>query len=100
MLNRKGEPMENKTEIKKIVLQLGIKEVELTVEECKKLKEVLSEMFGKDVVKKIHHHDYYKWYWQQPITYFTNKTAPNPNIVYCSNTASISMDGSTLKCSL
>ena len=100
MLNRKGETMENKTEIKKIVLQLGKKEVELTVEECKKLKEVLSEMFGKDVVKEIHHHDYYKWYWQHPVTYYTNQTSPLANQIYCSNTASISMDGSTLKCSM
>jgi hypothetical protein len=93
--------MENKTEIKKIVLQLGKKEVELTVEECKKLKEVLSEMFGKEVVKEIHHHDYYKWYWQNPITYYSAvKTTADPNIFYCSNTSQLSVNGSTLKCSL
>ena len=53
--------------IKKIVLDLGGKEVTLTPEQAKNLKTALDELFGKQVVKEIHHHDhyqpYYWWYW-------------------------------------
>ena len=52
--------------IKKIVLDLCKKQVELTPEQCKKLKDALDEMFGKKVVKEEHHHhhDYpYRLYW-------------------------------------
>ena len=51
--------------IKKIVLNLGKKQVELTPGQAKKLKEALDEMFGEKVVKEIHHHDYWRWrpYW-------------------------------------
>ena len=46
--------------IKKIILDLGGKEVELTTGQAKKLKEALDEMFGKEIV--VHHHDYWQWY--------------------------------------
>ena len=48
--------------IKKIILDLGGKEVELTTGQAKKLKEALDEMFGKEIVKEIHHYDYWQWY--------------------------------------
>ena len=52
------------TEIKKIVLQLGEKEVTLTVAQCKKLKELLGEMFGKEVIREVYHDN--NWYWNRP----------------------------------
>lgn len=65
--------------IKKIVLDLGRKQVELTPEQCKKLKAALDEMFGKEVVREVHHHDYwpYRWYWywdRSPICDFPGTT--------------------------
>jgi hypothetical protein len=81
--------MEQKAEIKRIVLDLGDKEVTLSVEQAKKLKNLLSEMFGKEVIEKHIHHDnwYWKpWYPQQPYYYgssWGNATLKD-NSVYCS----------------
>jgi hypothetical protein len=67
--------MEEKMEIKEIVLKLGKKEISLSVEEAKKLKELLGELFGKDVIKEVvkeehHYHDHYRPYWYyQPYYY-------------------------------
>lgn len=59
--------------IKKIVLDLGKNQVELTPEQCRKLKDALDEMFGKEIVKEIHHRDYPHlrfWpYWDTSLTY-------------------------------
>ena len=53
--------------IKKIVLDLGGKEVTLTPKQAKNLKTALDELFGVRVVKEIHHHDGWPyWYWNQP----------------------------------
>ena len=73
---------------KKIVLDLGGKEVTLTVEQAKKLKEILSDMFGREFVKEIiHHHDkYYDWTYNKPIiTYCDGSTSKyERNTVYWS----------------
>ena len=42
-----------KTEIKKIVLEVEGEEIVLTVEGAKKLKALLNEIFGKDIIKEI-----------------------------------------------
>lgn len=49
--------------IKKLVLQLGDKEVELTLDEAKKLHEALNEMFEQKVVTVERHHYGYPWRW-------------------------------------
>lgn len=49
--------------IKKIVLQIRDKEIILDVGEAKELKSLLSELFGRDVVKEIHH-TYDHWYYR------------------------------------
>ena len=48
--------------IKKIVLDLGKKQVELTPEQAKKLKAALDEMFGERVVREVYPNDYWRWY--------------------------------------
>lgn len=59
--------MEKEVEIKNINLQIGKKEISLTVEEAKKLKAVLSTLFEeKTVVKEAHHsnnYEYKKYFW-------------------------------------
>lgn len=57
--------------IKKIVLDLGDKEIVLSMEQAKKLKEVLAEIFGKDVIKEVHHHHDYWWEFKQYPVYYT-----------------------------
>jgi hypothetical protein len=54
--------------IKEIKLQLGKKEVSLTVEQAKKLKEALEEMFGEKIIREEHHHyeDWWRFYWPEP----------------------------------
>lgn len=89
---------EQSAEIKRIVLNLGGKEVSLTIEQAKKLKEILSEMFGKDVVKEIYHHDHYPhwyWHWSAPaFTYGSNSTAKGPEteILYKASNGSLSVN--------
>lgn len=40
--------MNKKIEVSKIVIKIGDKEAELTIEQAKELKDVLGELFGKD----------------------------------------------------
>ena len=52
-------------EVKKIVLKIDDKEISLSIEQAKKLKGLLSDMFGKEVVvKEEHHHHYDRWYFE------------------------------------
>lgn len=67
--------------IKKLVLDLGDKEITLTLEQAKKLHEALNELFSKKVVTEKHHHyepiPWYPWRWQTatPIWLSTNGTS-------------------------
>ena len=49
--------------INKIVLQIGSKEVSLSVEEAKRLKGLLDEMYGSVIVER---HDHWNWRPYQP----------------------------------
>lgn len=52
--------------ITNVVLQIGGKTIELSVEDAKKLRDALSDLFQKEVVREEHHHhDYhrYPWWW-------------------------------------
>jgi len=51
--------------IKELKLQLGEKEVSLTMDEAKKLREALDELFGKEVVKEVYYYDqrpFWQWW--------------------------------------
>lgn len=79
--------------IKKVVLQLGRKEVELTLEEAKKLKESLDEMFGKDVIRYVHD----GWYWGWPCytsgnRLHTGDAIPLKTDIICNNTLEATYD--------
>ena len=76
--------MDSKTEIKKVVLQLGEKEITLTVEQCKKLKDLLSDMFGREIVKEIHQDN--SWHWYRPYYYTSTTSLANPNITFMNAT--------------
>lgn len=53
---------DEKMEISKIVVKMGKKEVDLSVEDARKLFRLLEEMFGEKIV----HHDHYYPYWRYP----------------------------------
>ena len=51
--------MEKEIKIESLKINIGKKEIELSVEEAKKLKKALEDIFGKEIVHE-HHHDW--WY--------------------------------------
>lgn len=80
--------------VKKVVVQLGKKELILDIEEAKQLNSVLNELFNikptvvvtEQIVKEHHYHDRpFYWYHNSPI-YGTNGYGYkyNDNVVYCS----------------
>lgn len=67
--------------IKKLVIKMGDKEVSITMDEAKKLKEALEELFGKQIMTTTimeehhHHHDHYPtrpFYPYQPYWVYTD----------------------------
>ena len=63
--------------IKELKLQLGEKEVVLTIDEAKKLKEALDELFGKEVVKEVYYHDQRPfWQWWYPMCSLSTANGP------------------------
>lgn len=88
--------------VKKVVLQLGKKEVELTLDEAKKLYEGLSELFEQKVVVQ-HHYSNPWWTWSYPaVPVYTNPivTCGSSNYL-ASSGVSFSVDSSqTLLCSV
>ena len=76
--------MEKEVTIQSIKITMGKREVELSIEEAKKLKKALEEIFGTKVIEKtehIHHYDNWGQYWPR---YYN---APKPfdwGTVYCS----------------
>lgn len=78
----------SKAGIKKVVLDLDGKEIVLTIEQAKKLKKVLSEMFGKEIVKEliIKEKKYYDWFYPKPYYQLISDSSVkfSNNTVYCS----------------
>ena len=88
-----------KTPIKKIVLDLGGKEIALTLEQAKTLFGALNEMFGsKTTFSPIYIERPDRWYWQRPfyepytITWTAGDTGLMSNTVSCA-TAQIDTSG-------
>lgn len=85
------EPQEVK--IEKMVLNIDGEKVSLSMEQAKKLKNILDELFGKEIIKEVvekhHYHNdwYYKPYWQTNIA----PTKWFDNVVYCSDNKSLAL---------
>jgi len=81
---------ESEVKIDKMTLNIDGEKVSLTIEQAKKLKKVLDELFGKEVikevVKEIEHHYHKDYYWDLAKPYVTwgetNEFAPLPDVVY------------------
>jgi hypothetical protein len=84
--------MSDKTEIKKIVIELEGKELNLTVESAKKLKELLNELFKdrETVYIPIDRYIPRPWHWDRWTIYGsyqggnTNQQFSSGNTIYCS----------------
>jgi len=75
--------------IEKMVLNIEGEKVSLTMEQAKKLKDILNELFGKEIVKEIiHDHHYHDW-WYRPYTWSggTGDIQPQLPQLYCSTNA-------------
>ena len=95
-----------KVEIKNIEFKVGKKQLNLTVEEAKKLKAILDELFGKEKikeVKEIHYHDTpyypYRWWWEIGRPSGPQYQPPDqPPIFYCNdNSGTAQMENTTLQ---
>ena len=66
------------TEIKKIIIRMGKKDVELTLDEAKELKTLLNDTFGREtkVVERIIERDTYR-HWR-PYYWPSITVAPSP----------------------
>jgi hypothetical protein len=79
--------MEVKAEIKKVVLKVSDKEISLSVDEAKKLKELLNELFGKEIVKEYipisqPYPVYPPWRWNYPeVTWHGTNQYDNKQLV-------------------
>lgn len=80
--------------IKELKLQLGEKEISLTVEEAKKLKEALDELFVKEIIEVRPFYPY--WYWQPLTPYWvTWQQGTGPYRIMTSGASSASYDSGT-----
>lgn len=80
------KPVENEILIKELTIKLGKKEISLTVDEAKKLKKSLEDLFGKEVIKEVVHEHHYDWYYRylsSPSPYVSNP----PYTVWCGSDA-------------
>jgi hypothetical protein len=79
---------EKEVKIEKMVLVIEGEKVSLSPEGAKKLHKILDELFGKEIVKEHHYHDW--WYRPYPYVTYTNAVpAWKDNIVYCATSNSL-----------
>jgi len=84
----------SEVKINKISLQIGRKQVDLTVSEAKRLKSLLDEMYGSAIVER---HDHWHWRPYQPHwatwTYSTDNVTLRSSYgsVQCSNSGNLKL---------
>ena len=89
---------QDKVDVKKVVIQMGRRELTLDIDEAKELRGVLNSLFGEVVVERRveehhHHHDNYPWYWKYNQPFWSSQNSPlryesKNDIVYCSTVGS------------
>jgi hypothetical protein len=85
--------------IKELKLQLGEIEVVLTIDDAKKLKNALDELFGKEVVREVYYHDQPPfWQWWYPTWSISTSSGPY-RITNSACTAQFDTNTMTLKVS-
>ena len=92
------EPKETEVKIEKMTLNIDGEKISLTIEQAKKLKKVLEELFGKEIIKEVtrevDHHHYHDYYWNKPYVTWNDNSGKftDPNIVYCSLSKSLDIN--------
>jgi hypothetical protein len=82
--------MEKDVKLDSINLKIGSKTIELTLEEAKKLKGILEDLFGKEVIKEIFPNIwYYRPYF---VDYPVIKPSYEPYITYNATSMQNSLD--------
>lgn len=88
--------MAREVEVKGLTIQVGAREIELTVAEAKKLKDALNDLFGKEIVREVvvEKRVYPNWYWSGPIWGGNSPTTVNFEWgkAYCSATGNLSAE--------
>lgn len=83
-----------KTELKKLVIEVGGKKLEFTPAEAKELKNILADLFGADKTTHVHHYDH-NW-WNRPYYYCSTGTLNTGGSIGCttsSNSNGSAVDG-------
>jgi hypothetical protein len=97
MTPMKNLEVQKEVAVKKVVVQLGKKELILDINDAKELQKVLNELFGqviveKKVVEEHHHYDHKPFYWNYPYISYGSTTSGqfkyDNNVVYCANSSS------------
>lgn len=75
--------------VEKVVVAIGRREIILTTDEAKQLKDALNELFGKAITaEEHHHHHHYPWYYSYPKVEWStangNGIKWQDNQIYCS----------------
>ena len=86
-----GKENKEGVQVTKVVVQLGKRELTLTIEEAKQLKDTLNTLFGKEVIKEVreeHHHHHSGYYWHHPweVLCSDGSTPRTPDGIYCGTT--------------
>lgn len=74
---------EKEVKIEKMVLNIEGEKVSLSMEQAKKLKKILDELFGKEVIKEVIKENHYHDYWYRPYNTYVNTQKWNDNVVFC-----------------
>lgn len=87
----------DKVEVKGVVLNIGDKSIILSIEEIKKLKNILDDMFDKKTVVEIHkeHHHHYDHYYRSPVWYVDASQPPMTPIFYCNKLETLEFNKDT-----
>ena len=95
---------EREVEIKKVVLKIGKRELSFTIEEARKLFDVLGGLFKTKIIREEHHHydwPYYRWYWSGTNEYITVDNTDGASFDTTTDSdVQFSYTSNTLTCSL
>ena len=82
--------MEKQIEVTTLKIQIGKRELELTVSDAKKLHAALTELFG-NTVKHEHHYDGWRWPYLQPVFTYSASSGETFQLGAVSNPDSVTI---------
>ena len=73
---------EEEIKIEKMVLNIDGEKVNLSLEQAKKLKKILDELFGKEIIREVEHVYLKDWYYRP---WYCNMASYSSNILKVNN---------------